>query len=274
MERKVFAIRHNSKALQLCLWGTSTAGRILVLFGHQICSLRVLSPFNSDFRYSFDLFSTHLQQISLGVLSLGQNMHTMNCIARRERTPWQSLSNGKLSPVYLNIDPALPHTLRESLACALWSSLANLLPWPAASHQTCSGKPQQLFLVWHLWVCPCSIWLSHLHKQLHLSCRSLLENWFKCILTVQCLAYACLVTQMLPFLLFLWVHQGWIGCQLCTRNCCPFFQQGSSADQAESWWGAFASPLSDAVLLSVAWEGGRCMLNWQFYWAAFQPRGK
>lgn len=63
MERKVFAIRHNSKALQLCLWGTSTAGRVLVLFGHQICSLRVLSPFNSDFRYSFDLFSTHLQQI-------------------------------------------------------------------------------------------------------------------------------------------------------------------------------------------------------------------
>lgn len=119
-----------------------------------------------------------------------------------------SLAVLKLSPVCWKMDPILSHTLRENLACALWSGLANLFPWSQAYCQTWSAKPQQLFLMWHLWVNACRIWLSHLRKQLHLSCWSLFETWFNCILTVQCLAYACHVTQMLPSLLFLWVHLG------------------------------------------------------------------
>lgn len=278
MEKNVFAIRHNSKALQLCLWGTPTAGRVLVLFGHQICSLHVLSPFESDFKGSEVSFPNiskrfwHLGRICTLWIALpeGRGLTGSPEVTASSLVMASSLQSAERWILFLHT-----HTHRESLVCALCSGLANLFPWPQAYHQTWSAKPQELFLRWHLWVNHCRIWLSHLHKQLHLSCWSLFETWFNS-----------------SWLYSVWhMRAMWLRCcfSCCSCGCVkvglsascvqgivvPFFSQGSSADQAESWWDAFAaSPLSDAVLLSVAWECGRCMLNQQFYWAAFQPRGK
>lgn len=231
-----------------------------------------------DTRFAVFMFWAHLSsEVSFPHISkrFSECWHlgsTVDCIARRKGIHWQSWSNGKLSPVCWKMDPILPHTLRESLTCALvlQTSFPGLRLTSRAgqpSHSSCfSCGICELIPVGsdcHICTSNC-IYLAGLLLRLDLTASWLYSvwhmhaMWLRCCLS--CCSYACVGVGLIAS---------------CVQGIVvPFFSQGSSVDQAESWWDAFASPLSDAVLLSVAWEGGRCMLNWQFYWAAFQPRGK
>lgn len=128
------------------------AGRVLVLFGHWIRSHHFLSPFKSDFEYSFDLFlhtsPADAWKLQSALIWAESASYRSYCL-KEEDLP-SVLKYGKLSPVYLKIDPTLMRvcTHRQSPACALqvWSFQTSF-PGPQLPTQTWLAKPPQFLQV-------------------------------------------------------------------------------------------------------------------------------
>lgn len=143
--KKGFAIRCNSKALQLCLWGDSCsrqAGFWSCLDTRSAVCI-FFSPLESGFEYSFDLFlntsPADTWKLRSALIWAESAYDRWDCL--KEEDLLSVLKYGKLSPVWLKIDPTLRHTQRGRVQPVLFEYVHYKPPSLAPSFSPRPGYP-------------------------------------------------------------------------------------------------------------------------------------